>query len=83
MNQSEMGKLNWKDYVNGIIMAIVPAALVVLQQVMAGGITKDEWQLIIAGAIAAAVTYLTKNVFTDRSGDNPGTDAVGKRIGKK
>lgn len=86
MNQSEIFKLNWKDLTNSLLLAVVSSVLMAVQQLISTkgfAITGDDLQTILGVAVSVAISYLVKNVFTDKAGDNPVTDAVGKVLKKK
>ena len=81
MNPSEMFRLNWKDLTNSLLLAVVSSVLMALQQLISTkgfAITLDDLQVILGVGVSTGIAYLVKNVFTDKAGDNPVTDAVGK-----
>ena len=67
MKQSNFLALNGRDFLNGLIMAVlVPVLVIVENSVSAGGLTFD-WKSIGTAAIAGAVGYLVKNFLTKPS----------------
>ena len=73
--KSEFGKINSKDIVKGLIVAVATAILTgALQLFQAGPVewTFSFWQPTIYGGITAGIAYLLKNVFTNSQ------DQIGK-----
>lgn len=85
MNSSDFFKLNWRDLVNGLLMSVSMAMIVAFQKLFdASGfnISLEDMKSVLGWGISAGLIYLVKNVFTDRNGDNPATEAVGKILKK-
>jgi len=67
MKSSSFFTLGWRDLGKGIIMAVIGAVVgVVYGMINAGNFTLD-WTAIWHSAVAAAVTYLFKNLMTNSS----------------
>jgi hypothetical protein len=66
---SDYLKLNSRDFLKGIIMAILGAVFTTLYQVISqGGFSALNIQQILLVAVLAALSYITKNLFSDDSG---------------
>ena len=63
--------LNWKDAINGFIVAFLTAALSGVIQSLDGGILPSIEQLKSSGLIGltAGLSYLLKNIFTNSNGE--------------
>ncbi len=75
---SNFGKLDWSDFLKGLIvavLAVVTSALTVIFD--AGSIPNtSQWADIAKIAGTAAVSYLLKNIFTNNTGDFGNKDVV-------
>lgn len=61
-----IGTLNWRDVINGLLVAVLGAGLTTVQQLlMEGG--KIDWKVVGIAALTAGVGYLIKNIFTPAS----------------
>lgn len=66
---SNLHGFNLKDVVKGLLMAVIGAVLVTIQQaIMTGGLSSIDWRTVVSFAIGAALTYLIKQFFTDSQG---------------
>lgn len=65
MNQSTFLKLKSRDFWKGALMAVGTAVLVILQNSLSAGTLTFDWQQIGMAAVAAAGTYIVKNLLTD------------------
>ena len=64
-------KLNWKDWVNGLVMAVGGAILGVLEAAFSTGsfdVFTYDWTSIGKLALSAAVIYILKKVLTAENG---------------
>ena len=64
--------LNTKDFIKGLIVAVVSALIAgVLQLLQAGPFTFDwaTFQPIVLTAVSAGLAYLSKNLFTNSGGE--------------
>jgi len=63
-------KLNTNDLVKGIVIAVLTALLVGLEQIMVPGSLPTLTQLKVVGisAVGAGLAYLVKNMFTNSQG---------------
>jgi bacteriorhodopsin len=59
-----MYKLNWRDLLNGLLMAVAaPVFTVIIESVNAGSL-KFDWNAIGITALSAALAYLKIKFFT-------------------
>lgn len=68
---SPLWKLGKNDYIRGLIVTVVAAALgVVIQALKANGLHfyPGAWEQIITAALVAGLSYLLKNLSTDDFG---------------
>ena len=71
MNSSNFLRLNIGDIIKGFTVAIIFALLSSTYQILASGhilFVWSFWQPIIFNALAAGISYLIKNVFTNSDG---------------
>jgi len=67
---SVTGTLNWRDILKGLLVAVItPVFTIIISSLNAGQFTLD-WKAIGFTALAAALAYLSKNLFS------PGTIIV-------
>jgi len=64
---SDLFKLDWKDAVKGVVMAVLASVLVFVQQSVASSAPID-WSQIWQIGWAAGLGYILKNFFTDEDG---------------
>ena len=64
MEQSKFLSLGFRDFLRGFVMAILTPVFVIIQQSLAAGILTFNWTSIAMAAVAGALAYITKNVFT-------------------
>ncbi len=57
--------LQVRDFLKGLLMAVGTSVLVVVQNSIEAGVLTFNWKIIAMAAIAATVSYLLKNFFTD------------------
>lgn len=77
--------LNVKDFLRGLILAILAPVLLAIQQSIAAGEVTLNWRTLGLTAISALVAYLIKNFFTNSVGQAENTlqDAQQKVIDKQ
>jgi hypothetical protein len=61
--RSKKYKLNSRDFVKGLIIAILAAALPIVQNSLSAGQLIFDYKLIITTSLSAGVAYLIKNIF--------------------
>ena len=60
-----MYKLKLRDFLKGLLVSVMTAVLVVVQNSLDSGNLTFNWKAIAMSAIGAAVAYLLKNYFTN------------------
>lgn len=60
---SQKYSLNWKDVSKALVIAVGTDVLFVIQQSLSAGSLNIDWKNVGAVAVAAVVTYLTRNFF--------------------
>lgn len=58
---SKQFTLATRDYLNGLLIAVIAAVFPIIQQSVVAGELKFNWQLIGITAISAILAYLGKN----------------------
>jgi hypothetical protein len=66
--ESKLGKLDIKDIVKGLVMAVLTPAVFVLQQSIEAGTFTFNWHQVALAAVAGGFGYLIKNFFTNSDG---------------
>ncbi len=69
--RSEFLRLNRRDFIKGLIVAVICTFLTGLYQLIANG-GAVNWLTIkpvVIAAIGSAISYLTKNLLTNSKGD--------------
>ena len=64
--------LNTKDFIKGMIVAVLTALFAGILELLKAGPFLLDWptfQPIVMAAIAAAIAYLSKNLFTNSDGE--------------
>jgi VIT1/CCC1 family predicted Fe2+/Mn2+ transporter len=71
MVRSNFLKLNWRDLLKGLLLAVLSAVITFVYTAIQGGIVIDGEFLKRAGmvAIATVLSYLLKNLFENSNGD--------------
>lgn len=67
MNTSNLFNLNVRDAIQGAVVAVLGAVLVVLQQSLTAH-TAIDWNQVLVVAEGAFVGYIIKNYFSDAQG---------------
>jgi len=69
--RSDFLRLNSRDFVKGMIVAIICTFVTGLYQLIASGGTVNWLTIkpVVIAVIGAAVSYLTKNLLTNSKGD--------------
>lgn len=65
---SDLFTLNWKDFLKGLVIAILTPAVLIIQQSIDLQVWTFNWKQISMAAIAGAVAYLLKNMLTNSEG---------------
>lgn len=61
---SKQFTVNWRDWLKGLLMAVIGAALSPVLESLNAGVFMIDWKHVAAGAITAGAAYLLKNFFT-------------------
>lgn len=64
MKNTKLFDLGWRDFINGLIMAVLVPCVAIVQQSLDAGVLVFNWRTIGLAAISGAVGYLIKNFFT-------------------
>ena len=82
--RSDLFQLNWRDISNGLLVAVISAVLVYIQQIIGDrglarlALTSEDVKTIVSIALTTGLGYLVKNLFEDNEGKNKITGAIGK-----
>lgn len=63
--KSTMFTLETKDFIKGLIVAVLTPVFVIVQQSIAAGALVFNWVAIGIAALSGLLAYITKNFFTD------------------
>lgn len=63
--KSTMFSLKTRDFLRGLVMALIVPALLIIQQSITAGELVFNWKSIWMASVAGGVGYLLKNLFTD------------------
>lgn len=55
--------LQGRDWLKGLLMAVLTPAIVIIQQTISAGQLTFDWQTIGMAALAGGLAYLSKNLF--------------------
>lgn len=62
---SKLFTLNTKDFLKGLVMAVLVPAVLIIQQSLDSGELVLNWKAILMASISGALAYLMKNFFTN------------------
>ena len=65
MLPSTFGSLKLRDFLKGLVMAVIVPALLAIQQSLAAGELTINWKSLGITAVASFIGYLVKNLFTN------------------
>lgn len=60
--------LNTQDFIKGLIVAVLMAALQIVYSTLSAGSFTFDWLAILQAGVTAGVAYLMKNLFTNQEG---------------
>lgn len=60
---SKQFNLKLRDWLKGLLMAVLTPAILIVQQSLEAGIWVFNWQTIGMAAVAGGMAYLVKNFF--------------------
>lgn len=64
MKQSKFLSLNWRDFLRGLLMAVLTPVFTTAYDSFLRGEFVLNWHLILLSAIGGGGAYLSKNLFT-------------------
>lgn len=64
---SNLFKLNWRDAVKGLVVAVLASVLTFVYQSVTGN-TAVDWNQVLQIAISSGLGYIIKNYFTNDEG---------------
>ena len=64
---SSLFTLNSKDWIKGLVVAILTAVITVVYSTIQTGTLVLDWKAISIAGISAALAYITKNLLTNSS----------------
>lgn len=56
---------NWRDFIKGLIVAVLTPIIPIVQQSITAGTLVFDWHVIGVAAAGGFVAYMVKNFFTD------------------
>lgn len=62
---SSLFTLNSKDWIKGLVVAVLTAVITVVYSTIQTGTLVLDWKAISIAAISAALAYITKNLLTN------------------
>jgi len=61
-------KLDWKDFLKGLLVTVITSIIVGIQQAIQAGTfptTWAQWSVILIASFSAGLAYLLKNLLTN------------------
>jgi len=62
---SSLFTLNSKDWIKGLVIAVLTAVITVVYSTIQAGTLMLDWKAISIAGISAALAYITKNLLTN------------------
>jgi hypothetical protein len=62
---SQFLTLNSKDFVKGLVVAVITAVITVVYNTIQTGVLAFDWKAISIAGLSAALAYITKNLLTN------------------
>lgn len=60
--------LNTKDFIKGLLIAVLSAVVTILYNTIQTGSLSFDWKAIALTAMSSALAYIMKNLFTNSTG---------------
>lgn len=81
MKQSDFLSINWRNFLQGLLIAALTPVFVIVQQSFEKGEFVFEWKTLLLSAIGGGIAYLTKKFFQkpDQEIQRIGTPNVPKK----
>lgn len=67
--QSSFLKLSWVDFGKGLLIAVLSAVFTVIYTTVQSGSLTFDWKTIGITALASALAYVSKNLFTNSNNE--------------
>lgn len=64
MKTSNFLSLDFKDFVQGLLMSVLTPAVLIIQQSIESGVLVFNWKSIAMASVAGGFAYLVKKFFT-------------------
>jgi len=64
MKTSNFLSLDFKDFIQGLLMSVLTPAVLIIQQSIESGVLVFNWKSIAMAAVAGGFAYLVKRFFT-------------------
>lgn len=81
--RSNLFELNLRDLGNGLLVSVISAVLLYVQQALStGGFTAIDINQVLTIALNTGLAYIVKNLFEDAKGENMITGAIKKALKK-
>lgn len=61
--------LNNKDFIKGLIVAVLSAVVTIIYNTVQAGSLTFDWKAIGLTALSSAMAYIMKNLFTNSTGN--------------
>ena len=68
MNNSIFGTLNLKDFLKGLVVAVLTAVIGIISTSLQAGSLTFDWKQIGTIALSAGLAYIGKNLFSNSQG---------------
>jgi hypothetical protein len=69
MKNSSFLQLNMKDFIKGLLVAVISAVLTIVYTSVQAGNLNFDWKAIGTTALTTAIAYLVKNLFQNTNGE--------------
>lgn len=66
---SDFLKLNWADFGKGLLIAVLSAIFTVIYTTVQAGSLTFDWKAIGVTALASALAYISKNLFSNSNNE--------------
>lgn len=60
--------LNTKDFIKGLLVAVLSAVVTIVYNTIQTGSLEFDWKAIGVTALTSAIAYIMKNLFTNSTG---------------
>lgn len=70
MKQSNFLSLGWRDFLRGLVIAVLTPAVTIITDSLDRGEFNLNWRLIVLSSVGGFLAYLLKNLVTKPDSDN-------------